>query len=161
MDSNNKRKIDIALFDKTLRQIEKTLQDLGEKTDSKEDFKLNDKPKEDFKLNDKPQIEPVKNLSEEHRIDNTHLRMEELHSFNAVKEIKKKSSLGFYTYLALVIGIIFAIYEILNVSKILIISKYPASEPYIQYFYEIIEILAYVVMNMISFIKNLFSIGAP
>ena len=176
MENNNKRKINIALFDKTLRQIEKTLQDLGEKTDSKEgfkisdkpkedfkindkpkeDFKINDKLKEDFKINDKPQVEPVKNLSEEHKIDSSHLRMEELHSFNAAKEIKNKSSLGFYTYLALVIGIIFAIYEILNASKISIISKYPASELYIEYFYEIIEILAYVVMNMISFIKNLF-----
>ena len=161
MENNNKRKINIALFDKTLRQIEKTLQDLGEKTDSKEGFKISDKPKEDFKINDKPQVEPVKNLSEEHKIDSSHLRMEELHSFSAAKEIKNKSSLGFYTYLALVIGIIFAIYEILNASKISIISKYPASELYIEYFYEIIEILAYVIMNMISFIKSLFSIGAP
>jgi len=151
MENNNKRKINIALFDKTLRQIEKTLQDLGEKTDSKEGFKISDKP----------QVEPVKNLSEEHKIDSSHLRMEELHSFSAAKEIKNKSSLGFYTYLALVIGIIFAIYEILNASKISIISKYPTSELYIEYFYEIIEILAYVVMNIISFIKNLFSIGAP
>ena len=151
MNSDNERKISIALFDKTLKEIEKTLQNLGEKTDSKEDFKINDKP----------EVEPVKNLSEEHKIDNTHLRMEELHSFKTAKEIKNKNTLGFYTYLALIIGIIFAIYEILNASKILIISKYPASEPFIEYFYEIIEILAYVVMNMISFIKNLFSIGAP
>ena len=40
MNSDNERKISIALFDKTLRQIEKTLQNLGEKTDSKEEIRV-------------------------------------------------------------------------------------------------------------------------
>jgi hypothetical protein len=54
--------------------------------------------------------------------------MEELHNFNSKQEIVKKKLLGFYTYLALVVGGIFAIYEILT----------------------------YLVMNIITFIKNLF-----
>ena len=92
----------------------------------------------------------------EHIIDNTHLNMDKLHDFHSVQIIKKNYSFGFYTYLALIIGIIFLIYEILNHSKDLIISEYPVSEAYIEYFYEVIEILAYVVMNTITFIKNLF-----
>ena len=146
MNTDSKKKIDTALFDTTIRQIEKTLGDLGKEIE----------PKEDFQINTKPQEEPINDFDEDHIIDNTHLRMEELHSFNLKKEVKNKNSLGFYTYLALGIGVIFAIYELLNISKILIISKYPASEPYIEYFYEVIEILTYVVINIISFVKNLF-----
>jgi hypothetical protein len=84
--------------------------------------------------------------------------MEELHDFSSEPNVKTKEkiSLSFYTYLALVVGVIFAIYEILNVTKSLIISKHPVTEPYIEYFYEVIEILAYVVMNIVTLIKNLF-----
>ena len=137
--------LDINSFDESLRLIEKTLKNLNEK------------------------IEPINNLDEyedtqqakasrnnEHIIDNTHLNMDKLHDFHSVQIIKKNYSFGFYTYLALIIGIIFLIYEILNHSKDLIISEYPVSEAYIEYFYEVIEILAYVVMNTITFIKNLF-----
>jgi hypothetical protein len=38
----------------------------------------------------------------------------------------------------------------------LIVVKYPFVEPYVEYFYEVIEILTYLVINTISFIKNLF-----
>ena len=149
MDGNktNKEKIDSALFDKTLRQIEKTLEELGEKIDHQEKLQINKKVHEDKSFN-----------SEEHTIDNTHLNMDELHNFTSEPEakIKEKISFSFYTYLALAVGIIFAIYEILNVFKSLIILKHPVTEPYIEYFYEVIEILAYVVMNTVSLIKNLF-----
>ena len=143
----NEKKTDSALFDKTLRQIEKTLEELDGKIDSQEELRINEKKQEAKSTND-----------EEHAIDNTHLNMEELHSFSSEGEIKIKEKIyfSFYTYLALIVGIIFATYEILNVSKNLIISKYPVTEPYIEYFYEVIEILAYVVMNIVSLIKNLF-----
>jgi len=143
----NEKKTDSALFDKTLRQIEKTLEELDGKIDSQEELRINEKKQEEKSTN-----------SEEHAIDNTHLNMEELHSFSSEGKIKIKEKIyfSFYTYLALIIGIIFATYEILNVSKNLIISKYPITEPYIEYFYEVIEILAYVVMNIVSLIKNLF-----
>ena len=141
----NSELIDLALFDKTLKQIEITLENLGEK------INFDKLPYE----NQKKQIETI-GLIEEHKIDNTHLRMEELHNFNSVPEIKKKKLFGFYSYLALTIGIIFAIYEVLNLIKERVIFNFPASEPYIEYFYEVIEILAYVVMNTVSLIKNLF-----
>ena len=138
-------KMDAALFDKTLIEIEKILEKLGEKIDTKQRLRVHEKMEEE--KND---------YNEEHTIDNTHLRMEELHNFSPESKPKNKSSFGFYTYLALVIGVIFATYEILNFSKNLIILKYPFSEPYLEYFYEVIEILAYIIMNIVNFIKNLF-----
>jgi hypothetical protein len=137
--------IDTSAFDETLIQIEKTLSKLSEKVDHKQDLTFDEKPQVEINYN-----------NNEHAIDNTHLRMEELHDFSSVSIKKNKNSIGFYTYLALIVGVVFAIYEILNSTKDLLISKYPSAEPYIEYFYEIIEILAYLVMNSLSFIKNLF-----
>ena len=137
--------IDAALFDKTLSQIEVTLKNLGENVNL-------DQPQN---IDKKKNVKTI-NLIEEHTIDNTHLRMEQLHDFSSLSKIKEKRLFGFYTYLALTIGFIFAIYEILNVTKNKIIFNYPILEPYIEYFYEVIEILAYIVMNIVSFIKNLF-----
>ena len=80
------------------------------------------------------------------------MRMEELHDFNVTTGIKKKNPFGFYTYLALTIVVVIAIYETLNYSKNLIILKYPFTETYITYFYEVIEILTFIFIN--SFIAN-------
>ena len=137
--------IDTALFDKTLNQIEKVLENFDVKVSAKQNVNFKKKTREE-------------NISygNEHTIDNSHLNMEELHSFSAVPMDIKKNSFGFYTYLAIAIGIIFLTYEILNVSKNSIILNYPIAEPYIEYFYEVIEILAYIFMNLVSFVKNLF-----
>ena len=142
---DNKREVDGALFDETLKQIEKTLENLGERIDRKQNSQINEKKKQ-----------KITNDNEEHIIDNSLLRMEALHDLNESPEPKKQYSLGFYTYLILTMGVIFIIFEVLEASKDLIISKYPMSEPYIEYFYEVIEILTYLVMNIITFIKNLF-----
>ena len=104
---NDGEKLDVALFDKTLRQIEKTLENID----------VRNGPKEDLQISEKIHEEIINNKIEEHTIDNTHLRMEELHSFSVKPEIKNKNSFGFYTYLALVVAIVFALYEILNISK--------------------------------------------
>ena len=130
-------KFDTATFDKTLTLIE------------------NVELKEEMPISKQSQEENI-NKNQEHIIDNTHLKMDQLHNFSNETNIKNKTYFGFYTYLALSIGVIFAIYEILNVSKNLIILKYPVAEPYIEYFYEVIEILAYLVMNTITFLRNLF-----
>ena len=137
-------KIDSALFDSTLTQIEKVLKAHGEKIQPKQGLKPNES-----------EAEETNNYSEEHTIDNAHLNMEVLHSFSPQPEANKKDFFGFYTYLALGVGIIFAIYELLNIFKDVIISNYPITEPYIEYFYEVIEILAYIVMNFVTFLKNL------
>jgi|MDTC01.3.fsa_nt_gb hypothetical protein len=136
-------KTDLVLFDETLKLIEKTLKNLEEKIDSQENIEINQETKKQV------------SEKEEHIIDNTHLKMNELHNFGPEIEIKKKSFFGFYTYLAVFVIIIFGIYEVLNISKSVIILKYPVSEPYIEYIFEVVEILAYLVMNTVSFIKNL------
>jgi len=148
INSNKSNEINTFLFDETLSQIENMLKNLDEKIEPNEELNKNLQKK-------------IINKNEEHEIDNTHIRMEELHDFDATTDIKKKNAFGFYTYLALAIVVIIAIYEILNYSKNLIVFKYPFTEPYIKYFYEVIEILTYVLINIISFVKNLFFFGAP
>ena len=56
--------------------------------------------------------------------------------------------------LILIVFIFFALYGTLNISKDLIIYKYPMTEPYIQYFYEIIEVLKFSILSVADFIKN-------
>ena len=148
MSNKNKQNIgsdDLAIFDNTLKQIEKMLEKLGEKIEPEQKL-----------IFDKNIQDKNTNKNTEHIIDNTHLKMEELHNFNSKTSEISKNSFGFYTYLALIIGFIFLVYEILNITKDLIISKFPVSEPYIDYLYEIIEIFAYLVMNIVSFLRNLF-----
>ena len=142
--NDNNKKFDASLFDETLNKIEETLENLDGKTTTK-----------DINLIKKIEVKKI-DKNEEHEIDNTHIRMDDLHNFSSATEIKHKSSFGFYTYLFLIIGIIFGFYEILNTYKESIILKFPITEIYIQYFYEIIEILAYIILNIVSFIKNLF-----
>ena len=64
---NDGEKLDVALFDKTLRQIEKTLENI--------DVRI--VPKDDSQISEKIHEETINNKIEEHTIDNTHLRMEE------------------------------------------------------------------------------------
>ncbi len=92
--------------------------------------------------------------SKERTMDKNLLSIGELHDFEKNDEILKKSSFGFYSYLILIVFIFFALYGILNISKDLIIYKYPMTEPYIQYFYEIIEVLKFSILSVADFIKN-------
>jgi hypothetical protein len=155
--NKNNENLNTFLFDKTLRQIENALENLGEKIESKNNIKTNEATNKETFYKDEHVINKSNlEIEDEHIIDGSHLRMESLHKFNSPSTIEKKKIFGFYTYLALLIGIIFGIYEILNTTKDLIILKFPISEPYIEYFYEVIEILAYSVMNIISLIKGLF-----
>ena len=169
-NNKNNENLDTFQFDKTLSLIENALENLGEKIESKNNIKINEKTNEEIFYEDEELInksnlqiedEHIINKSnlqieDEHIIDKSHLSMKNLHKFNSSSTNEKKKIFGFYTYLALLIGIIFAVYEILNTSKDLIILKFPISEPYIEYFYEVIEILAYAVMNIVSLIKGLF-----
>ena len=151
-------KLNASLFDDTLKQIEETLKNLDKKIESKENILTNEDIYEEKTNSDNKEYTTEKTSSDtkEHTIDNSHVRMEKLHSFGSGGLIEEKNSFGFYTYLALSIGIIFAVYEILNFSKNLIIFKYPFTEPYIEYLYEVIEILTYLIMNAVSYVRNLF-----
>ena len=83
----------------------------------------------------------------EHKIDSNVLSMEELHAFKENDKTKKKN-FGFYGSVILFITIFFSFYGILSVSKGFIVLKYPITEPYIQYFYEIIEIVKVTIFNL-------------
>tara|TARA_B100000780_G_C20911219_1_gene362815 strand:+ start:57 stop:716 length:660 start_codon:yes stop_codon:yes gene_type:complete len=91
---------------------------------------------------------------EEHKIDKSLLSTDDFHDFERKNESKNKKSSNFYSYLILIIVIFFTFYGALNISKDLIIYKYPMTEPYIQYFYEIIEILKFSILGVADFIEN-------
>jgi|TARA_B110000914_G_C15320710_1_gene380082 hypothetical protein len=91
----------------------------------------------------------------EHKIDESLLSLQEMHDFKENDQRKKKKYFGFYSYLVMSIIIFLTIYGVLNISKDLIISKYPISEPYINYFYEIIEIFEIIIFGISGFIRNI------
>ena len=91
----------------------------------------------------------------EHKIDESLLSLQEMHDFKENDQRKKKKYFGFYSYLVMSIIIFLTIYGVLNISKDLIISKYPISEPYINYFYEIIEIFEIIIFDISGFIRNI------
>ncbi len=95
------------------------------------------------------------NESEEHKIDKNLLSIEELDYFKKNDEKIKKSSFGFFGYQILIISVFFTFYGTLNVSKNLIISKYPKTESYIQYFFETIEIINVAILGFVDFIKSI------
>jgi hypothetical protein len=93
------------------------------------------------------------NEIKEHEIDKHLLSLEELHSFEKNNEKKKKNSFSFYWYLILTIVIFITLYGTLNISKNSIVLKYPISEPYINYFYEIIEILKITILEFLVLLR--------
>jgi len=95
------------------------------------------------------------NKTAEHKIDQNLLSIDELHYFKEIDEKKKKSFFGFYSYLILILVIFFTLYGTLNVSKDLIISKYAVTERYIQFFYEVVEIIKVSIFGFIYFIANI------
>ena len=145
-NNQNKDDINTSVFDNTLREIEQTLENLGQKIELERDLLKSPEIKKEF-LNE----------NTEHIIDGNHLSLETLHNYKEEVEIKKKK-LGFYGYLVLTIVIFFVLYKILNISKEFIVSKYPATEPTIQYFYETVEVLDFLRISIFSFIKNLIQI---
>jgi hypothetical protein len=97
-----------------------------------------------------------KNINEvtEHEIDRNLLSTDELNYYSESEKNKIKKSFGFYSYLILIIVIFFVFYGALEVLKDLIILKYPTTEIYIGYFYEIIEFIKITIINLFEFSKN-------
>ena len=91
--------------------------------------------------------------TKEHKIDKDLLYTDELNKFEKNDE-KKKSSFGFYSYLILIIFTFCAFYVVLNISKDIIVSEYPTTEPYIQYFFEIVKMISISILGFADFIKN-------
>ena len=61
-----------------------------------------------------------------------------------------KNNFGFYNYLITVIILLLTIYGLLNLSKDIIILKYPFTESYINYFYEVIDIVKIIISELIN-----------
>jgi len=99
-------------------------------------------------------IDQTLDETEEHIIDKNLLSADELHKFKENDERKKKNSFGFYSYLILIIVTFFTFYGALYISNDIIILKYPITEPYIQYFFEIVEIIKVSILGVADFIKN-------
>jgi len=160
--NQNNNEVDTAAFDKTLREIEKTLKILEQKLGTNQDLlRKNEIIKEEIVAENKVHgtiKEETIDENKEHKISKSLLPMEDLHDYKINIEEKKKKYFGFYGYLFLIIAIFFTTYAILNVSKDLIILKYPVTENTIQYFYEVLAILKFVVFNIFSFIKNVTQI---
>ena len=119
-----------------------------------EDLEKNiNNPNKTVSLSDQSKYQVLDEMKE-HKIDKNLLTIDEIRNFKENDEIKKKSSFGFYSYLIIVIIIFGALYGTLNVSKDLIILKYPITGPYIQYFFEIVEIIRVTIFSILGFINN-------
>ena len=66
------------------------------------------------------------------------------------KDQSKKNSFGFYSYLLFLFIFFITLIGILEITKKTIILKYPLSEKYINYFYEIIEIIKIFITQIIN-----------
>jgi hypothetical protein len=180
LDKVNIRKkegADESIFDETLKEINQILINLEQKSEldqnqikkldvlpelkdavSKINVAKNELTKENNLLKRIEDLEEnINNTNDikEHKIDNKILSIDELHNFKGNDEKKKKKLFGFYSYLTFIFVIFITLYGILNISKDLIILKFPISETYINYFYEIIEILQVIFIGIYSFVKNI------
>jgi hypothetical protein len=104
-------------------------------------------------LSDEIKNETISEI-EEHKIDKNLLSKEELDFFKKNDE-KKKNTLGFFGYQILIIIFFFSFFGALKISKNLIISQYPKTEPYIQYFFEAFEMISVTIISFVDFIKNI------
>ena len=174
---------DESIFDETLKEINQILINLEQKSEldqnqiekldvlpelkdavSKINVAKNKLTKENNLIKENNLLKRIEDLEEnvnntndikEHEIDNKILSIDELHNFKGSDKKKKKKLFGFYSYLTFIFVIFITLYGILNISKDLIILKFPISETYINYFYEIIEILQVIFIGLYSFVKNI------
>ena len=63
---------------------------------------------------------------------------------------KKKTNFGFYSYIIILFVFLAALFGILSLTEEMIIFKYPATEIYINYFYEVINIIKFSLAEFIN-----------
>ena len=71
-------------------------------------------------------------------------------SSKPLEKRKTKNNFGFYNYLITIIILLLTIYGLLNLAKDIIILKYPFTESYINYFYEVIDIVKIITSELIN-----------
>jgi predicted Zn finger-like uncharacterized protein len=67
---------------------------------------------------------------------------------------KKTKGFGFYSYMITIIIFFIAIFGVLNLSKDTIVLNYPSTEPYINYLYEVIDIIKITFTELVNQFKN-------
>jgi hypothetical protein len=184
VNTQKKKITDVSVFDETLKEINQILIKLEQKSELDQgQAKKNDilpelkdaiskiyvaknelTKKEDNLIKENNLLKRVEDLEKninntndikEHEIDSKILSIDELYDFKESEKKKKENPFGFYSYLIFTVVIFVTFYGILNISKDLIILKYPIFEPYINYFYEIIAILEIIFLGLYSFVENI------
>jgi len=97
----------------------------------------------------------MSNITEDHIIDLNNLSAEENHQLKDSSK-NQNNSFSFYAYLMFLITTLIAIFVIINFSKNIIISNYPGSEVYINYFYEVSEIIKITIFDLVGPILKQF-----
>ena len=64
-----------------------------------------------------------------------------------------KSSFGFYSYVIISFVLLMSLFGILNLTKEIIILKYPLSEIYITYLYEVIDVIKISITELVKQLK--------
>ena len=67
---------------------------------------------------------------------------------NKINFKKIKTGFGFYSYILTLLVVLSALYGILNLTKDILISRYPKFEPYIYHFYETINNLKIIFLDL-------------
>jgi len=67
----------------------------------------------------------------------------------------KKNNFGFYSYIVVLFVFLTALYGSFHLFEELIITTYPASETYISYFYEVIDIIKISLSELFNYFLNL------
>ena len=91
----------------------------------------------------------MSNITEDHIINMNNLSAEENHQLNDSSK-NQNNSFSFYAYLMFLIITLIAIFGIINFSKSIIISNYPGAEVYINYFYEVLEIIKITISDLVG-----------
>tara|TARA_B110000971_G_C19910078_1_gene454090 strand:- start:551 stop:1045 length:495 start_codon:yes stop_codon:yes gene_type:complete len=112
------------------------------------------KTKNDIKKTSIKKIKPKKNLYTAEYLKKKHgLIISDSSSASGkdkLKNQKKKTSFGFYSYLIVLFVFLIALFGILELSKEIVVIKYPLLELYINYFYDVIEM---VTISLTQFIN--------
>ena len=66
----------------------------------------------------------------------------------------RKNGFGFYGYLISIIVILVTIFGVLNLSKETIVFYYPNTEEYIEYLFEVVNIMKIIIIEFVDQFKN-------
>ena len=106
------------------------------------------KIKKSIKTSQKKNLYSVEYLQKKHGI-NIKSSDHKIENKKKLSEIEK-SNFGFYSYIVILFIFLTALYGSFHLLEELIITKYPASETYISYFYEVIDIIKISLFELVN-----------